>query len=430
MSAAPQPFTEPRMAPDNAPARNVLLITLVPPYPATDGHKIHLWTLVRALCAEGWSITLVSLTDNADPEIPEALRYLCRTVEFIHWKPNTYALRDYRQRLAALFSPEPFQARQTSQPELAAAVLRHLQREEFAAVICDEIYTLPSLPPGLAVPVIVDTQHVAHELLRRYVEWMPNPLERIYVRMEAGKMRRWEARQGRKAFALGAASEREAALFRQMCPGTRVAPLPNVVDVAQYEPSADREQEDIVLFAGNIDWFPNRDGVEFFVNGILPELHRLRPRATFRVAGPCHSADLIERITANPRVEMTGFVEDMRQEMARATVCAIPLRIASGTRLKILESAAMAKAMVSTSVGAEGLDFTPGAEIVLADEPQSFARALADLLDDAERRHAMGERARKRVEQNYSLAALRRALNAVLDPLARPRSMAARGGAS
>ncbi len=414
----------------DAPPRNLLVITLVPPYPPTDGHKIHLWNLLRALCAEGWSTTLVALTDNADPEIPEALAYLCREVELVYWKQSTYSLRDYRRRLAGLFSPEPFHARQSRQPQLAAAVSRRLRQQEFAAIVCDEIYTVPSLPVGLAVPVIVDTQHVAHELLRRYLEWMPNPLERIYVGMEAGKMRRWETRQGRKAFSLGATSEREAVLFRRMCPGTRVVPLPNVVDVAQYEPSTEHEREDTILFAGNMDWFPNRDAVEFFTAAVLPELRALRPQATFRVAGPCHSADFIRGITANPGVEMTGFVEDMRREMARATVCAVPLRIASGTRLKILESAAMAKAMVSTSIGAEGLDFTPGAEIVLADEPQAFARALAELLADGERRRALGERARKRVEQNYSLSVLRGALGEVLDPLARPRALAAAGGAS
>ncbi|HVB34128.1 MAG TPA: glycosyltransferase family 4 protein [Patescibacteria group bacterium] len=412
------------------PARNVLLVTLVPPHPPTDGHKIHLWNLVRALCAEGWSITLVSLTDNAGQEIPEALSYLCREVEFVYWRPGSYALRDYRRRLAALLSGEPFHVRQSSQPQLAAAVARRVEQREFAAIICDEVYTLPSLPAGLAVPVIVDTQHVAYELLRRYARWMPGRIERLYARMEAGKMRRWEAREGRKAFALGATSQREAALFREICPATRVVPLPNVVDVAQYEPWVEREQEDVVLFAGNMDWFPNRDGVEFFVTGILPELHRLRPQARFRVAGSCHSAEFIERIRKHPHAEMVGFVEDMRREMARATVCAMPLRIASGTRLKILEAAAMAKAMVSTSAGAEGLDFKPGAEIVIADEPGQFARALAELLADAGRRREMGERARRRVERDYSLAVLRSALCAVLDPLAQPRSLAARGGVS
>lgn len=408
--------------------RNVLLVTLVPPYPATDGHKIHLWSLVRALCADGWSITLVSLTDNANQKVPEPLGYLCGAVEFVYARPDTYAHRDYRRRLAGFFSGSPYHVRQSRRPQLELALARHLREQKFAAIICDEIYMLASLPARLSVPVIVDTQHVAHELLRRYAEWMPNPLERLYARTEAAKTRHWEAREGRKAFALGAASPREAELFRKMCPGTRVALLPNVVDVEQYEPEIHTEEEDIVLFTGNMDWFPNRDAAEFFATRILPELHALRPKTRFRVAGQCHSRKFIARLQSNSQVEMVGFVEDMRREMARATVCSIPLRIASGTRLKILESAAMAKAMVSTSVGAEGLNFTPGVEIAIADEPKQFAQALAELLSDAGRRRRMGQAARLHVERDYSLATLQYALRAMLEPLARPRVMAARGG--
>lgn len=432
MSAVPHPSPlsgDPPPAASKAP-RNLLLVTRVAPHPPVDGHRIHLWNLVRALCAEGWSITLVSLTEGAAQTIPEPLGHLCREVELVDWRPSTYALREYRRRLAGLFSFEPFQVRQSNRPQLAAAVARHLRKREFAAIICDEIYTLSSLPAGVAVPIIVDTQHVAHELLRRYAEWLPNPFERLYARMEAGKMRRWEGREGRKAFALGVVSEREARLFREICPGTRAVSLPNVVDAAQYAPSPFREREDVVFFSGNMDWFPNRDAVRFFATRVLPKLRKLRPQTTFRVAGPCHSPQFVNRITRVPGIEMLGFVDDMRREMAQATVCAVPLRIASGTRLKILEAAAMAKAVVSTSIGAEGLAFTPGAEIAIADTPVQFARALAELLTDAERRRALGEQARRRVEKDYNLDVLRRDLRHFLDPLARPRSAAARGGVS
>ncbi|MDE3136588.1 MAG: glycosyltransferase [Acidobacteriota bacterium] len=408
--------------------RNALLVTLAPPYPATDGHRIHLWNLVRALCAEGWATTLISLSESPEAGVPEALRYLCHEVEFVGWRPSTHVSREYGRRIGGLFSLQPFQARRARVPALGAAVRRHLEKREFAAVICDEVYVLPNLSANLRPPVIVDTQHVAHELLRRYVPRVRSFAGRLYLRMEASKMRRWEAQAVARAFAIGAASEREAAVFRQMCPRTQVVSIPNVVDVAEYEPVRAREQEDTILFPATMDWFPNRDAAEFFATSVLQQVRALRPRARFRVAGQCRSAAFRARMEKLPGVEMTGYVEDMRREIERAAVCVAPLRIASGTRLKILEAAAMRRAIVSTAAGAEGLDFMPGTEIVIADDPERMALAIADMLANPDRRRAMGERARRRVERRYSLPVLRAALAATLDPLARPRAIAASGG--
>ena len=409
--------------------RNVLLVTLAPPYPPTDGRRIHLWSLVRALCAEGWATTLVSLAEPAEREPADELRYLCEQVELVRWNPSTYLSRRYARRLAALFRSRPFNAVQTFVPELQSAIRRQFDRREFAAVICDEMYAAANLPEGSPAPAIVDTQMVAHELLARYARRMPGIGRRLYARAESVKMRRWESEIGRGVYALGATCPREAAIFRRLCPGTRVVPLPNVVDAGEYEPTYAAEREDVVLFSASFDWFPNQDAAEFFAQRVLPELRRLRPRAVFRLAGRCRSAEFRRRMRQFDGVELAGFVPDMRREIARATLCAVPLRIGSGTRLKILEAAAMGKAVVSTALGAEGLDFVPGEEIAIADDPERFGLALAVLLAQRERRREIGRRARRRVERDYSLPVLRSALNAVLDPLARPRTQAARGGA-
>jgi glycosyltransferase involved in cell wall biosynthesis len=409
--------------------RHVLLVTLAPPYPPVDGHRIHLWNLVRALCAEGWAITLLSLTERPEVPVPEALRYLCHEVEMIGWRPNTYGTRRSLRRVTGIFSAEPFQAQQTKVPALGAAVRRQLAKRAFAAVICDEMYALGNLPERVPAPVIADTQHVAHELLRRYVPRLPTLAGRAYLRLEAMKTRRWEARAAARAFAIGAASEREEEIFRRLCPRARVVSIPNVVDVAEYDPKPEREREDVILFSAAMDWFPNQDAAEFFARRVLPQVRALRPGAVFRVAGRCRSNEFQRRIGLVAGVETTGFVDDMRREIERAAVCVAPLRVASGTRLKILEAAAMGKAVVSTSAGAEGLDFAPGREIAIVDDGERMALAIADLLSNASRRRAMGERARRRVERRYSLPVLRAALAAVLDPLAIPRAVGARGGA-
>jgi len=124
-----------------------------------------------------------------------------------------------------------------------------------------------------------------------------------------------------------------------------------------------------------------------------------------------------ERYRGFPDVTLTGSVAEMRPVIANAAVCVVPLRIGSGTRLKILEAAAMGKAIVSTHLGAEGLEFIAGEEILLADEPEEFAAAVADLLADQSRRVALGRAARRRVEGHYDLSTLGTAVRAAFEEL-------------
>jgi glycosyltransferase involved in cell wall biosynthesis len=164
-----------------------------------------------------------------------------------------------------------------------------------------------------------------------------------------------------------------------------------------------------------MDWYPNRDAVNHFVSRILPDLLILVPSVKFLVAGRIPSDSFAGRFVDKANIEFTGFVSDMRSVLGNATVCVVPLRIGSGTRLKILEAAAMAKSIVSTHLGAEGLDFVNGKEIVLEDDPSRFAKAVALLLSSPRYRDALGYAARKRVEAEYSFVPLRKALRLALD---------------
>ena len=167
---------------------------------------------------------------------------------------------------------------------------------------------------------------------------------------------------------------------------------------------------------GGLDWLPNRDAVQFFIEQILPDLRKARPGIRFAAAfSPEHAppAEFLTRFADMPGVELAQTT-DIRGEIARASVYVVPIRIGSGTRFKILEAASAGKAMVSTRVGAEGLNFGDGTEILLQDQPAAFARAVLALLEDQPRRTAMGLAARQRAEREYSFTALCRELREAL----------------
>jgi len=359
-------------------------------------------------------ITLVSLARPGESvEEGSPLRELCKEVDLIPWFPTTYESRDYIKRLLALPSARPFDASQSVSADCSNRIRQQLEHQVFDAVICDMVYILPNLPPGLSVPVAVDTQHVAHGLLQQYLMHIRNPVKRLYVWMEYSKTRRWEARVCSQVQAVWACSGIECTFFRQFCPGVQVMMVPNVIDVGAYHPSPDSDGA-TVLFSGIMDWYPNQNAVHFFASEMFPKLRRMVPGVRFRVAGRGGGKEFLRPFAKVPEIEFTGFVQNMRAEIAKAAVCVVPLRIGSGTRLKILEAAAMAKPIVSTRLGAEGLDFVDGKEILLADEPEAFARAVAGLLGDASRRRELGRAARRRVEESYSLPVLRTAVRTAL----------------
>ncbi len=319
-------------------------------------------------------------------------------------------------------SPRPYGVTRFDSPAMRQKILARLRNERFDAIVCD-VFTIINVP-AVSVPVIVNNENVEHVLLRRYLPHEPNPAKRAYAWLESMKMERWERGAWARATVAMACSDADRRTIAALCSRIPTVVVPNAVDTETYSPNGDG-QAGRVLFQGSMDWFPNQDAVAYFISDILPTVRSLAPGVKFIVAGRNPSPALLRRFAGLPDVEFTGTVRDMRDELAKASVCAVPLRIGSGTRLKILEAAAMARAVVSTTVGVEGLDFTDGRDILIADDPVRFAYALARALRSPGLRGAIGSEARRTVDARYDFASLRVGVRATLDlscvyPLTRP----------
>ena len=393
----------------------VLFAGLALPFPPMNGHRLRTWAMVRALADDGHRVTLVSFAER-DEMLADLrpLHELCTAVDLVSTPVAAArpALEPLRRGLA-LASPRPFGVWKLRSTELTRSLEGRLARESFDLVICDGIYNMQNLPVNLSVPVVLNKDDVAHLIVRRFLTLEANTLRRLYGTLEARKVERWERKTIRRARAVLACSEVDRTLLLRLWPTASVSVVPNAVDTDHYAPRSGAESA-TVLFQGGMDWHPNRDAVEFFVAEVLPELQRLVRGVRFRVAGRSPSETFRLHLADVPGVEFTGTVRDMRDEIAKATVCVVPLRIGSGTRLKILEAGAMAKPIVSTSLGAEGLELVPGEEIVLADEPRAFARSVAALLGDEARRAELGRAARLQIVKQYSLGVFQASLREAL----------------
>jgi polysaccharide biosynthesis protein PslH len=193
-------------------------------------------------------------------------------------------------------------------------------------------------------------------------------------------------------------------------PGARTAVIPNAADVEFYRPRAEDPKPDgrTIVFFGLLSYAPNVDGVIHFVKDIWPLVVAAHPDARCKIIGGSPPPAL--QALAGPGIELTGFVPDLRPHLAEAAAVVVPLRFGGGTRLKIVEAMAMGKAIVSTTLGAEGIEAVPDRDIMIADDAASFAARVNELLGDAGKAASLGLSARRLAESKYAWSAAARAL--------------------
>jgi sugar transferase (PEP-CTERM/EpsH1 system associated) len=320
-------------------------------------------------------------------------------------------------------SPLPVDLYKARVPGLAATVSRLIESGEVDICVADFLAAAPSVPLGGRVPTLLFQHNVEHQIWKRLARTERRPLRRALLELEWRKTRRYEARACARASMTVAVSEPDRAMLAELAPGARIHAVPTGVDTTFFCPSAAPEIPHRLVFTGSMDWYPNEDAVLQFIDAVLPAIRRTVPDVSLTVVGRNPSARLRASAKAAD-VRVTGTVADVRPDVAEAAVCVVPLRVGGGTRLKIFEALSMGKAVVSTTVGAEGLPLVPGEHYLRADEAADFARAVVALLRDPARRRRLGAAGRDLVEARYGWAMVTRAFENRTEEAAAARTAA------
>lgn len=257
---------------------------------------------------------------------------------------------------------------------------------------------------GVSARLVLDSHNVEYVKFRAELQAQSRfkaLLSGIYTPI----LKRLEAEALRRVDQVYACSREDAGLLQELAPRARITVLPNGVDCAKFKPAREEEvpiKPGHIVFMGSLDYPPNDDGIRFFITDVFPVVQNAIPEAALTVIGKGASESLKQLAAQNPGVALAGFVEDPRELIASAAVCICPVRFGSGTRLKILEYMAMGKAVVSTRIGAEGINARDGVEITIADDPDEFASAVVGLVKDSARARRIGASAREFVETRYN----------------------------
>jgi polysaccharide biosynthesis protein PslH len=407
---------------------SILFVSQTPASPPRFGAQARAHGLMTQL-ARRHDLTAVTLVDDEFDveECRRAIQAYCREVVLVSNPCVRRGLAKRLLQLQSLASTRSFERLQVMVPAMQRALDRVLRARRFDIVNLEFTFLgdcdLRQAPPGERLPpLVVDSHNIDYDLARQYARAGNSLTRRLYAEANWRKLRREELGTYRNAdgvYLCSAADERH--LLDQL-PGVRTAVIPNAADVEYFHPRPTDPPPDgrTVVYFGLLSYVPNVDGVIHFVKDIWPRIAEAHPEARCKIIGGRPPQSLLA--LAGPRVELTGFVSDLRPHLAAAAAVVVPLRLGGGTRLKIVEAMAMGKAIVSTTLGAEGIEAVPGRDLLVEDEPAAFADAVNRLLAEPGLTACIGQRARQLAVERYAWSGAARALESFYRRILEARS--------
>jgi polysaccharide biosynthesis protein PslH len=385
---------------------------LVPP---DTGGKIRSYQILREL-SRRHQVT-VGLFYNAEKNDRHAdLKTQFRDV--ICWPVDAGDRSSWTARVAyakKFLSLQPHSVFRFCRPEMLRDARGLVAREKFDLIVCDFVLAAPIIPWGADAPKILFAHNVEARIWRRHFDLARNPIWKAVWWREFWTTARMERKYARAAEHVITVSEADRTDFCKFTDASKVTAIPTGVDVDYFQPLPALEEPNSIVFTGSMNWLPNEDGIIFFAQKILPIIRQTIPNVVLWVVGRTPSPAVKKLGENDSSIRVTGAVEDVRPCMGRGSVYVCPLRVGGGTRLKIFEAMAMGKAIVSTTIGAEGLPVTHGKDLLLADEPGDFAERVIQLLRNESLRNQLGSSARNLVKQHYSWRRVAADCEAVFD---------------
>jgi hypothetical protein len=396
----------------------LLWLTPYLPGPQTFGGQRRLHGLLKALSTRH-EIGVLALHNPVDPldEWMASTQSWCPDAEaFAHRSAALSGGSKRRAQLGGLVRPGSWDFAAHRNDLLAARALQRVREEPWDAVVLELVQMAANVHDLIGlVPVVVDEQNIEFDVQRRTARTAGSLVRRGFNEINWRKLRHDEVGVWRRVDAVAATSERDLAIVHEHVPNVPLALAPNGVDLDEFAPPPGPPDEATVVLFGAHNYFPNTDGLRFLLGEIWPRVLAEMPEARLRVIGHLPPDDLIA--SAPPSVSIEGFVDDVIGQVGRSSVAIAPLRIGGGTRLKVVEAMALARPVVATTIGAEGLDVRHERDLLVADTPADFAARVVQLLRHPAEAAALGRRGRQRVEEAYGWDACVRPLEDLLGGL-------------
>jgi sugar transferase (PEP-CTERM/EpsH1 system associated) len=401
---------------------NILWLSHFVPYPPKGGNLQRSFNLLKEVSKENQVFLLAfnqkSLLPAAEKlkESVEHLRSFCKDVQVFDIPCEKSTGSWIKLLLGNLFSPLPYSTEKFHSERMEQAIRAVIRNHQIDLVHFDTV-ALAELGRALkGQKKVLNHHNIESALLLSRARRERNFLKRFYLLLQGNKLSRYESNTYGEFHLNVVVSEEDKNRLRSHSPKTEVEVIPNGVDTTYFEVSDSQLRKSNLIFAGGMNWFPNRDAILYFSEKIWPLLKKKLPDVSFTLIGSSPPKKIMD-LGRKEKIEVMGFVDDVRPYLAQAAAYVVPIRAGGGTRLKILDAFACGKAVISTSIGCEGLDVTPNRNILIGDSPNQFAEQVIKVCTDGDLMKSLGEEGRKLVEENYSWRLIGDDLNRIYDNL-------------
>lgn len=392
----------------------ILMTTPFVPYPPIEGGRTIPYRYLEGLSREGHEVTLlVALRRPEDRSNLSRLREHGDVVAVEVTGKSGPGLA-----MEALRTNGSLRIRRHSFAAVASAMSELLRKEKYDLICLESLFTAYLLGTARSAapstPIVLMQQNVESRLFRRLTRARSGAW-RLLGLWECGRIERAEREAVRRATAVVALSDEDAAALKEMDPAARTLVQPPGIQVPSEGPAGPPARRDTVLFLGSYDWPPNRDGVHWLLDEVWPRVRGRHPAARLILAGNDPGGGMRRLNDPGRGIDARGFVDDPGEVFREAAFSVAPIRFGSGVRLKILESLAVGRTLVTTGPGLEGLPFRDSRELLVADDPGDFAAAMLRLIDDPALADRLAAQGYREVEQAFSWEAVTRRLARLLE---------------
>lgn len=377
----------------------ILMLCNRVPWPLHEGGNLATWNLALHLKKEGHSVELACLNTQKHfvplEEVPPLL-------DGIHAIPIDTTIR-WKGVFQNLFSPLPYIAERFVSADFQMLLEKLLRKNTYEIIQLEGLYMSPyieTIRRFTQTPIVLRAHNVEYKIWERVAQAESHPIKRTYLKGMTQSLKRFEARQFRKVNGVLFFTKADAALGLTLAPGISHTVIPSGIDIPENSGGSGKIPKSMG-FIGSMDWMPNQDGIRWFVKEVLPLIRKRLPEVRLLIAGRNISENLLEGLDTT-RVELLGEVPQASDFVQSIEVMVTPLRAGGGMRLKILEAMACGAAIVSTTVGAEGIEVTHQEHLILADDAETFSESVMRLMNQDTERLTLGEAARKRAIEYYS----------------------------
>lgn len=404
----------------------VLWISQNLPYPPKTGVLQRNYNLIREACSFADVHLVAIVKDDILPDFDEGiarreLGKLCASVRAVRLPVEQSRIRFFGVVLMSLFTRLPFAVNWATAKELGDALSDAAATLSYDVVYVDTISMAGYRRLFDGTPAALNHHNIESHLLERRLSYERNPLKRFYFQQESTKLSRYEGEAALEFDTHLVVSSLDAERLRAIRPDVSTHVIANGVDVEFFRPANRRPEPGHLVMVSGMNWFPNRDAVLFFIDAVWPVLSAKLPSARLTIVGASPPPPVVALAARDPRVRVTGFVDDVRPYMERGQVYLCPMRDGGGTRVKVLDALAMGIPIVSTTMGLEGIPVEPERDVLVADTPADFTRQVVRLTQDEALCARLSASGRTFVERHFSWTAVGRQLQSAFAEIASRR---------